>query len=582
MQASTLLPKTITKNIFAPPPPPPPPPQKSDKTIVLRNFQEQVIEETSKKLRYNHTKSVVIIAPTAAGKTVMMAAICKNAISAGSNCLILVDMDVLVSQTFEKFIAFGIEANQIGFIKAGYPENRNRPICIASIQTLARRKWDDLNSSLILFDECHVSAFSNTGSKIIEHFQNSKILGFTATPWRLKRTQWLQQKFNDSVLAPTPRMLQKMGYLSKMEYFTLANPDLKGVSLRAGDYKAEDLEIVMSNETALETVIKEWQRLGENKPTLAFCVNVAHAHHVAKKFNSCGIPAKVVTGETPKKERELMYDELAQGKIKILSSVMVVSIGFDLPIVQNAILLRPTKSKALHIQQIGRVMRIAPGKQKGRVLDFSGNCIKLGLPEDLDDDDYDIGEKKPGKKKQSIWKECPECHLQVLNFASECPHCGYKFPAKQPGINNKRLKQLLPKGKTYKSLTKQILSDGIENGFKNWFDKHPEIFEEMLRKALPENLQNVNFKIIGLYEQILCVIPIIPNGEIVQPMRKKPMPNNIGFKIVILDDETKAIFQSYLTTIQKQWGQLLKCKMKLSPITKPQLFSCNVFIQIEN
>jgi superfamily II DNA or RNA helicase len=134
-------------------------------------------------------------------------------------------------------------------------------------------------------------------------------------------------------------------------------------------------------------IVQEWRRLVPGKRTIAFCVDIEHARHVAEEFRRAGIPADTVEGNTPIKERQRMYADCEKNGFLLLTSCNVISIGFDEPSVEVGLLLRPTQSSALHIQQIGRVMRISPqtGKACGIILDQAGNLERLGFPEDIDE-----------------------------------------------------------------------------------------------------------------------------------------------------------------------------------------------------
>lgn len=417
--------------------------------MELRAFQKNVISDLYRKFKAG-AKRVCLVAPTAAGKTIMMSQIVSDAASRNRRILVLVDMEVLVSQTADKFTKFGIPIADIGFIKAGMGENRDALIQIASLQTVSRRQWwRDCQFDLIIFDEAHITTYRTTSKKILETFQDSFVLGLTATPWRLSKKEWLGQFYETTVVAPTPAELQKMGFLAPMKYFSLATPDLDGVKTQAGDYKQDELAVAVDRDEALEKAVLEWKRLANGASTICFCVNVNHATHLRDKFLAHGVKADIVTGETPVKERRRLYRELDTGELEVLTSVNVVSIGFDLPSVRFGLLMRPTKSKALHIQQIGRVMRISPetGKQFGTILDFSGNCInpKLGLPEDLTEADYGIGEKKPGDAPEK--KVCPQCGALHWGFVLKCD-CGFEFPRKEKLINKKELVQVFSKAET--------------------------------------------------------------------------------------------------------------------------------------
>jgi hypothetical protein len=163
-------------------------------------------------------------------------------------------------------------------------------------------------------------------------------------------------------------------------------------------------------------------------------VDLEHARHVANAFNAAGIPAATVEGGTPIKERQQMYQDLRQEKILMLTSCNVISIGFDEPSVEVGLLLRPTQSSALHLQQIGRVMRISPhtGKGYGIILDQAGNLERLGFPEDIKAYHLPTQKASSDGSKPAPTKLCPQCGRVVLAFIAKCPDCGHQWITERP------------------------------------------------------------------------------------------------------------------------------------------------------
>jgi superfamily II DNA or RNA helicase len=395
--------------------------------MELYPFQVEFVRKIYAALKSGVTK-LGCIAPTGAGKTVVMGRISQHAHAKGRRILILVHMDVLVPQTLDKLRKFGIE--DIGCIKNGYPENREAWIQVASLQTLARRKWwKECHFDLVMYDEAHITLFSGIGLKIRhEYFADATILGFTATPRRLSKREGLSDHLDDSVLAATPSQLQELGLLSKMKYYAFTGVDVSKVRIQAGDFHQSDLQVACANPALVQDMVKHWKNLVPGKSTLGFCVSIDHAIAVRDAFREQGIPSEVVTGDTPRKERSVLYNALDRGDIQVLTSVNVVSIGFDLPSVEVGLGLRPTKSWALHMQQIGRIMRICEGKELGYWLDQAGNVMRHGLPEDLTEDDYKMDKGKESDGQDPPYKICPECDHVNYAFAKICPECGFEFP----------------------------------------------------------------------------------------------------------------------------------------------------------
>ncbi len=414
----------------------------------LRPYQSRIIEDLYARIREGHRR-IAIIAGTGAGKTIIGSRICADAAAAGDRLLFLVHLDVLVGQTYEKMQAFGLDC---GFIKAGWPENPEAPIQIASVQTMQKRDWwRTWPANVVFYDEGHTTAFSEIGRQLMEETHPDAIhLAMTATPYRLGEEQ-MGDRFETFVATPPPKALQAAGFLAPMKYYSLAQEsqiDLGGVRTLAGDYDERDLKNACDRPELIDCIVNEWRRLTPDKRSIAFCVDVEHARHVANAFEAAGVPSACVDGSTPLKERARLYEALASGELTMLTSCNVISIGFDVPAVEVGLLLRPTLSKALHLQQIGRVMRISPatGKSEGFILDQAGNLQRLGFPEDIDGYELPTGESgsssdRPGR--DAAGKICPQCAAVVPTIRMVCPDCGHDWRAARP-INGDELVEILP------------------------------------------------------------------------------------------------------------------------------------------
>lgn len=391
--------------------------------MKLYDYQEQVIHKSRIAIR-DGFKRICITAPTGAGKTVIMGAIAEAVVKKGGVAVICVSLDALVPQTSDKLERFGIDH---GFIKAGYSEDRGASVHVASIQTMARRQWwRDLSPTVVLWDEAHVTPFSKIGRRaIFEDWGQSIHLGMTATPLRTKRTEGMADIFQTLIQGPLPCDLQEMGKLSKMKYYsTSQKADLSGVRTLMGDYNEGQLSLQVNTPKMIADAIFHWERLSQRQRTLVFCVDVAHANAVLAAFLEKGISAAIVVGDTPKKERDRIYADFDAGWITVLVSVNVLSIGFDSPRAAVGLMLRPTKSLSLHLQQVGRIMRVHPDKPHGIIIDQAGNCQAHILPEDLPT--WELDAAKPPQPAPT--KDCPSCTAIIPAVAQVCPECGYVFP----------------------------------------------------------------------------------------------------------------------------------------------------------
>jgi superfamily II DNA or RNA helicase len=405
--------------------------EKPQKPPELYPFQEKFKRDLRVKIREGNSR-IACVAPTGSGKTILMGSIIEGATEKGKRVLLIVHLDVLVGQSYEKIAQF-ISPDKIGFIKAGWEENPSAPVQIASIQTLQRRDWwrEQLIPDLIFFDEAHETAFHQLGKEITHSiFPHSFVFGFTATPWRLSKHESFSDHFQDLVQAPPPGKLQEQGFLCPLEYYSVGNLDLSEVSSN-GDFIQKDLEIAVDKPEVVKNAVDNWERICPEKRTIAFCVTINHAKSVAQEFQSRGYRADVVSSETPKEERDRLYSSLENGELQVLASVDVVSIGFDRKPIEVGLLLRPTKSLGKHHQQIGRIMRVAPGKEKAIVLDQAGNCLRFGrfgFPEGIEEYSFET----PQEKKNGLppYKKCPKCGRLNLLANKSCDSCQYEFPGK--------------------------------------------------------------------------------------------------------------------------------------------------------
>jgi DNA repair protein RadD len=324
-------------------------------TPTLRPYQQQAISDLRMAYR-SGSAAPLLVAPTGMGKTVVFAAITQAAAARGRQVLILVHRRELIHQASAKLAAIGVDH---GVIAAGITP-ANASVQVASVQTLIRRLDRAAAPDLIIIDEAHHAVAGNTWGRIIDHWPNSLLLGVTATPVR-QDGRGLGSMFDHLVLGPSTAELIATGYLTPARIY--APPpvaDLTGIHRRAGDYAIDEAADRMDRPTVTGDAISHYQRIGAGQPAIAFCCNVKHAEHVCHAFKVAGIRAATLLGTTA--DRDALVARFAAGFIDVLVTVDVVSEGFDCPGAAVAILLRPTQSEGLYLQQIGRVLRPSPGK----------------------------------------------------------------------------------------------------------------------------------------------------------------------------------------------------------------------------
>jgi superfamily II DNA or RNA helicase len=244
----------------------------------------------------------------------------------------------------------------------------------------------------------------------------------------------------DNLIKPTTmRELINQGWLSDYEFYAPTKPDMsqaKTSNLAAfgQDFKDKDAFEAMDKPQVYGDIVSNWLENGENRQTIAFCVNVAHANQLTVDFNKAGVQAEVVTAKTKDAERREIFKRFEEGITKIICNVGVLVAGFDQD-VRCIIYARPTKSEIRWIQCIGRGLRTAEGKDKCIIFDHSGTVMNLGYPDDIEyeslinkDDGLDENQrtKQEIEKTEKLPHECPSCHfMKPAGSPPKCPRCGF-------------------------------------------------------------------------------------------------------------------------------------------------------------
>ena len=388
--------------------------------MQLRSYQEQAIEDLRHAYRAG-SRAPLLAAPTGMGKTVILATIAAQAAAKGRRVLILVHRRELIHQTASKLAWAGLDH---GIIAAGHPAS-DHAVQVASVQTLARRlsrmTWQP---SLVIIDEAHHAA-AGSWRQILEHWPDAYRLGVTATPCRLDG-RGLSEAFDHLVIGPSVADLVFWGFLSAARiYAPPVVADLSGIRKRAGDYAINQAADAMDRPTVTGDAIAHYQRLAGAQRAIAFCCSVQHAEHVADSFNVAGIPAATLLGSLDPVRRDQVVQQFDAGAVQVLVTVDVVSEGFDIPAAGCAILLRPTQSLGLYLQQVGRVLRPAPGKTHAVILDHVGNVHRHGWPDDPREWTLEGIVRRAGAAGPAApsVRTCPQC-FAAFKPAPICPLCG--------------------------------------------------------------------------------------------------------------------------------------------------------------
>ncbi len=387
--------------------------------MQLRDYQQTAI--TDIRQAFTQHRRVLYQLPTGAGKTIIFCEIARQAVSKGKRVLVIVHRQELLRQTIAKVSAACIPW---GAIAPGYSMQLDWPLQIAMVQTAARR---DIGSyDLIICDEAH-HAVAGSWHAIIETQPKAYILGVSATPCRLDG-KGLSEAFDVLLEGVTMRELIEAGYLCAPKVYAASVADVSGVRKLGGDYNRGELDAAMDKPKITGDAVAEYRKLADGKPAIVFCVSVQHAERVADMFRAEGYRAEAVDGSLPDDERKRRINGLADGSVQVLTSCDIVSEGTDIPAVECAILLRPTQSEALYLQQVGRALRPVPGKQWAVILDHAGNVFRHGMPTAARE--WRL-EGRPKQAKQQAVEAVRQCKLcYAVHQAAFCPECGAKAPEK--------------------------------------------------------------------------------------------------------------------------------------------------------
>lgn len=395
--------------------------------MELRSYQVDILDQARELMR-TRTRSILIQSPTGSGKTLLTAHMLKKSAEKGMVSAFLVHRRELVKQSIRAFSGVGVPH---GVIAAGFIEDLRQAVQIASVQTIARRLNKIRRPKLIVWDECHHVA-AGTWANIFKSFPDSFHIGLTATPER-GDGKGLGEYFHAMIKGPSVPWLIENGYLSPYKLFAPPGVSVDGVHSRMGDFVRSELQAAVDKPTITGDAIKHYRKHADGKRAVVFCVSVEHSKRVVQQFNAAGIPAAHVDGETDVVERDAAIRRFETGRVQILSNVELFGEGFDLPVLEVAILLRPTQSLGLYLQQVGRVLRTSPGKDHALILDHAGNVERHGLPDEEREWSLDgrANNRRSSKTGEcATVRICPRCFAAQIPGRLACSYCGHTFELK--------------------------------------------------------------------------------------------------------------------------------------------------------
>lgn len=388
---------------------------------VLRDYQERGLREVLSAYRRG-ARSVLMTLPTGGGKTSVFSALASQLDSAGKRVVILAHRRELIEQASTRLREFGVRH---GLVMAGVQPTPYLRVQVASIQTLIRRTAPP--ADLVIIDEAHLST-AQTYLKLLDSYPAARILGVTATPWRLSGKP-LAGAYDSCVVVATPAELRQQGHLSDYVGFSYLAPDVSKFKTTGGEYNERDSADAMSESVIVDNIVEQWQAHAAALSTVVFAVTVEHSRQLVERFRAAGVAAEHVDGTTGLETRRAVLARVASGQTRVLCNVGIAVEGLDIPRLKCCVLARPTKSLARAIQMMGRVRRPFHGLT-ARIHDHAFVIRQHGLPDT--ERDYSLTSAPEAPPPLTRCKSC----FATYPPGQSCPECGGES---EPALKGERV-----------------------------------------------------------------------------------------------------------------------------------------------
>ena len=418
----------------------------------LRWYQQDSIKGIYDYFTKNNGNPLIVV-PTGGGKSIIIAEFIKQIIPLNQRVLMVTHVKELIEQNAEKFdslcdIPYGIYSAGIGRRDIRFP------VLFAGIGSIFKRAEELGKFDLVIVDECHlITNEKDTGmyQQFIREAQEInpklKVIGFTATPYRMKGgllTEGKHRIFTDIAYECDLLRLIEDGYLSAITTRCGEHViDTSGLKVSGGEFTTKSMEEAVHKdnvtEKALDDIMSQAQK-ADKKSWLVFCASVAHAYECRDYLRSKGITCETVEAKTPKEQRKEYLEKFKNGELQCITNKDVLTTGFDAPNLDLLALLRPTKSAGLFVQIAGRLLRVPPElfstpsqeRPKKLLLDYASNVERFGC---LDQ----IKPRKAGSKRkgEAPVKKCPACQSYMHPSVMTCEDCGHVFPKREIEVARK-------------------------------------------------------------------------------------------------------------------------------------------------
>lgn len=392
-----------------------------------RPYQLEAINSVLDYFKQGNKGHPLVVLPTGAGKTHVLGGLCQriHKLYPKENVLVLSHVQEILSQDYKALLQY-LPPEIVGLYSAGLNVRQVSQFTVASIQSVYSKDFFK-DHRLVIVDEAHLIPESGEGRyrTFFSNNPDAKIVGLTATPYRLGLGMLTDGLFDKIVYNKDIQELIDAGYLCKLiSKATTQQMNTRDIKITAGDFNLKDLAVKLDKTSITHLIIRELTPyVKERKSWLVFCIDIAHAEHVTEELNKVGVSAMCVHSQMVGDRTEIIK-QFKAGRFQALVSVETLTTGFDAPNVDLIALMRPTMSPVLHVQMIGRGLRIMEGKQDCLVLDFAGNVARLGPINH-------VKAPTPGLKKgtgKAPTRTCPECSEIVHLSAKVCTACGFEFP----------------------------------------------------------------------------------------------------------------------------------------------------------
>lgn len=401
--------------------------------IVPYYFQKSIPDLVIDYFRKNPKKHPLIAMPTGSGKTIILCHIIDTLLKQWPNITIMVLSNTKeILEQDHKALTNYLDKD-IGLYSAGLGKRDFKQITVAGIQSVYRQDIFN-NVQLVIIDEAHTIPVTGEGMyrTFFNKLKRAKYLGLTATAFRLGTGLiYGEDGLFDNLIYDYTTMdkfneLVDKGYLCQLRTkSTKLKLDTNDLHLRGGEFIDSEMSLAFDRPAITNKAIKEIIGYGiDYKKWLIFAIDIEHAEHITEKLLQSGIRAMVVHSKM-EMNRDEVIRKFKDGHYRALVNVNILTTGFDSPDIDLVVLLRPTQSPVMHVQTIGRGLRVAEGKDHCLVLDFAGNTGRIGPINNIT-----IKKRTKGEGGEPITKTCPGCNLIYHPSVRICPVCGHKFEFK--------------------------------------------------------------------------------------------------------------------------------------------------------